>query len=139
MKLLSSIDKLIPEFNILLFFGLILFSDKLFEGVVIKLGKNFNKISKLAEDKIIAGSIVIDKNLSEFARENAISGFEFLSCIPGTDGGGIRMNSGCYGSEFKDIVLSVQAVDYNGNIITCLLYTSPSPRDRTRSRMPSSA
>ena len=96
----------------------ILFSDKLFEGVVIKLGKNFNKISKLAEDKIIAGSIVIDKNLSEFAKENAISGFEFLSCIPGTVGGGIRMNSGCYGSEFKDIVLSVQAVDYNGNIIT---------------------
>ena len=96
----------------------ILFSDKLFEGVVIKLGKNFNKISKLAEDKIIAGSIVIDRVLSDFARENAISGFEFLSCIPGTVGGGLRMNSGCYGSEFKDIVLSVQAIDYKGNIIT---------------------
>ena len=96
----------------------ILFSDKLFEGVVIKLGKNFNKISKLAEDKIIAGSIVIDRVLSDFARQNAISGFEFLSCIPGTVGGGLRMNSGCYGSEFKDIVLSVQAIDYKGNIIT---------------------
>ena len=96
----------------------ILFSDKLFEGVVIKLGKNFNKISKLAEDKIIAGSIVIDRVLSDFAKENAISGFEFLSCIPGTVGGGLRMNSGCYGSEFKDIVLSVQAIDYKGNIIT---------------------
>ena len=96
----------------------ILFSDKLLEGVVIKLGKNFNKISKLAEDKIIAGSIVIDRVLSDFAKENAISGFEFLSCIPGTVGGGLRMNSGCYGSEFKDIVLSVQAIDYKGNIIT---------------------
>ena len=96
----------------------ILFSDKLFEGVVIKLGKNFNKISKLAEDKIIAGSIVIDRVLSDFARENAIGGFEFLSCIPGTVGGGLRMNSGCYGSEFKDIVLSVQAIDYKGDIIT---------------------
>ena len=96
----------------------ILFSDKLFEGVVIKLGKNFNKISKLAEDKIIAGSIVIDRVLSDFAKENAISGFEFLSCIPGTVGGGLRMNSGCYGSEFKDIILSVQAIDYKGDIIT---------------------
>ena len=96
----------------------ILFSDKLFEGVVIKLGKNFNKISKLAEDKIIAGSIVIDRVLSDFARENAIGGFEFLSCIPGTVGGGLRMNSGCYGSEFKDIILSVQAIDYKGDIIT---------------------
>ena len=96
----------------------ILFSDKLFEGVVIKLGKNFNKISKLSEDKIIAGSIVIDRVLSDFARENAIGGFEFLSCIPGTVGGGLRMNSGCYGSEFKDIVLSVQAIDYKGDIIT---------------------
>ncbi len=96
----------------------ILFSDKLYEGVVIKLGKNFNKISKLSEDKIIAGSIVIDRVLSDFASENAISGFEFLSCIPGTVGGGIRMNSGCYGFEFKDIILSVQAIDYNGNIIT---------------------
>ncbi len=96
----------------------ILFSDKLFEGVVIKLGKNFNKISKLSEDKIIAGSIVIDRVLSDFARENAISGFEFLSCIPGTVGGGLRMNSGCYGSEFKDIILSVQAIDYKGDIIT---------------------
>ena len=43
---------------------------------------------------------------------------EFLSCIPGTVGGGLKMNSGCYKKEFKDILISVQAMDKNGNIIT---------------------
>ncbi len=41
-----------------------------------------------------------------------------MSCIPGTIGGGIRMNAGCFGREFKDILLSIQAVDKKGNIIT---------------------
>ena len=50
--------------------------------------------------------------------ENNLSGFEFLSCIPGTIGGGIKMNAGCYGSEFKDILLSIQAINKNGQIIT---------------------
>tara|TARA_Y100000590_G_scaffold418921_1_gene520206 strand:+ start:5315 stop:6253 length:939 start_codon:yes stop_codon:yes gene_type:complete len=96
----------------------ILFPDKIFDGVVIKLGKNFSNLSILNKDIIIAGSIISDKKLSEFACENNLSGFEFLSCIPGTIGGGIRMNSGCFGREFKDVVLSVQAVDMLGNVIT---------------------
>ena len=95
-----------------------LITDNLFDGVVIKLSKNFNNISLLGEDIIIAGSAVLDKSLSEFAIENDISGFEFLSCIPGTVGGGIRMNAGCFGSEFKDILISIQAIDKLGNIIT---------------------
>ena len=96
----------------------ILFTDGIFDGVVIKLSKNFNNISKLSEEIIIAGSAVTDKALSEYAMENSLSGFEFLSCIPGTVGGGIKMNAGCYGSEFKDILLSVQAINKNGQIIT---------------------
>ncbi len=95
-----------------------LITDNLFNGVVIKLSKNFNNISLLGEDIIIAGSGVLDKTLSEFAIENNLSGFEFLSCIPGTVGGGIRMNAGCFGSEFKDILISIQAIDKLGNIIT---------------------
>ena len=95
-----------------------LISDNLFDGVVIKLNKNFNNISLLKEDIIIAGSAVLDKSLSDFALNNSISGFEFLSCIPGTIGGGIRMNAGCFDKEFKDILLSVQAIDKSGNIIT---------------------
>ena len=49
---------------------------------------------------------------------NELSGFEFLSCIPGTIGGGIKMNAGCFGKEFKDILLSIQAIDKTGNVLT---------------------
>ena len=58
------------------------------------------------------------KEVSDFAAKNSLSGFEFLSCIPGTIGGGIRMNAGCFNKEFKDILISVQAIDKSGNIIT---------------------
>ncbi len=95
-----------------------LISDDTFDGVVIKLSKNFNRISLLREDVIISGSAVLDKSLSQFAAQNNLSGFEFLSCIPGSIGGGIRMNAGCFGKEFKDILLSIQAVDNKGNLIT---------------------
>ena len=95
-----------------------LISDNLFNGVVIKLGKNFGKISLHGKDVIIAGSSVLDKSLSDFAMNNNLSGFEFLSCIPGTVGGGIRMNAGCFNKEFKDILLSIQAIDKIGNVVT---------------------
>ena len=95
-----------------------LFTDGVYNGVVIKLSKNFNNISKLSEEIIIAGSAVTDRALADFAMENNLSGFEFLSCIPGTIGGGIKMNAGCFGSEFKDILLSVQAINKKGQIIT---------------------
>ena len=96
----------------------VLITDKVFDGVVIKLSKDFNNISLLGDDILIAGSGVLDKTLSEFAMKNNLSGFEFLSCIPGTIGGGIRMNAGCFGSEFKDILLSIQAIDKLGNVVT---------------------
>ena len=96
----------------------ILISDELINGVVIKLSKNFNNISLLGEDIIIAGSGVLDKTLSDFAMNNNLSGFEFLSCIPGSVGGGIKMNAGCFGKEFKDILISIQAIDKIGNVIT---------------------
>ena len=97
-----------------------LITDNLYDGIVIKLSKNFNTISLLGEDIIIAGSAVLDKSLSEFAMKNNLSGLEFLSCIPGTIGGGIRMNAGCFGKEFKDILLSIQAIDKTGKVITIL-------------------
>jgi UDP-N-acetylmuramate dehydrogenase len=96
----------------------ILINDKIFDGVVIKLGKNFSNISLLPNKIIIAGSATSDKNLSEFASENNIGGLEFLFCIPGTVGGGLRMNSGCFKKEFKDILVSVQAIDRMGKVLT---------------------
>jgi len=96
----------------------ILIPDEMFDGIVIKLGKNFGKISLHSKNLIIAGSSVTDKVLSNFAMEHSISGLEFLSCIPGSVGGGIRMNAGCFNREFKDIIVSIQAIDKKGNVIT---------------------
>ena len=95
-----------------------LISDDTFNGIVVKLGKNFANISLLPNDIIVAGSACTDKNLSEFALINGIGGMEFLACIPGTVGGGLRMNAGCFNKEFKDILISIQAIDRLGKIIT---------------------
>ena len=95
-----------------------LITDEVYDGVIIKLGKNFNRLSVLNSNIIISGTAVLDKKLSDFAAENSLSGFEFLSCIPGTVGGGLKMNAGCFGTEIKDILVSIQSVDKNGNVLT---------------------
>ena len=95
-----------------------LITDKTYNGVVIKLSNDFNNISLLSDEIIIAGSAVSDKSLSEFAMNNSLGGFEFLSCIPGTIGGGIKMNAGCFEREFKDILISIQAINKSGQVIT---------------------
>ena len=95
-----------------------LVSDEKFDGVVIKLGKNFSNISILPNEVIIAGSACLDKKLSDFAMHKGIGGFEFLACIPGTIGGGLKMNAGCFNKEFKDVLLSIQAIDKNGQVLT---------------------
>jgi len=95
-----------------------LITDKTYNGVVIKLSSNFNNISLLSDEIIIAGSAVSDKSLSEFAMNNSLGGLEFLSCIPGTVGGGIKMNAGCFEREFKDILISIQAINKSGQVLT---------------------
>jgi len=87
-----------------------------FDGIIIKLGKSFSRISLFNDNTLIAGASALDKKVSNFALEKALSGFEFLSCIPGSIGGGIRMNSGCYEEDFSKILISVQAMDLNGQM-----------------------
>ncbi len=94
----------------------VLFDDDTYQGTVIKLGKSFSNITLLDNETIIAGTAASQKKVSEFAKDNNISGFEFMSCIPGSIGGGIRMNSGCFKKEFKDILISIQLVDFKGVI-----------------------
>ena len=95
-----------------------LISDRTFDGVVIKLGKNFSNVSLLPNGIIVAGSGCTDKKLSDFAMKNEIGGLEFLACIPGTIGGGLKMNAGCFNKEFKDILVSIQAINRSGKVIT---------------------
>jgi len=87
-----------------------------FDGIIIKFGKSFSHLSLLNQNTLIAGASTLDKSVSNFALENSLSGFEFLSCIPGTIGGAIRMNSGCYGENISKILVSVQAMDLSGKV-----------------------
>jgi UDP-N-acetylmuramate dehydrogenase len=95
-----------------------LISDNTFNGAVIKLGKNFSNISILPNNVVVAGSACLDKKLSDFATENEIGNFEFLACIPGSIGGGLKMNAGCFNKEFKDILISIQVIDKEGKVLT---------------------
>ena len=87
-----------------------------FDGIIIKLGKSFSHLSLFDQNTLIAGASALDKNVSNFALENSLTGFEFLSCIPGAIGGGIRMNSGCYGEDISKILVSIQVMDLHGKI-----------------------
>ena len=93
-----------------------LFRDGGFDGIVIKLGNNFSYTKLLKEDEIEVGAATMDRKLSDFATENSLSGFEFLSCIPGSIGGSIVMNSGCYGEDISKIFLSLKAINFEGEI-----------------------
>ncbi len=93
-----------------------LFRDSGFDGVIIKLGKNFAYTKLLEDNKIEVGAATLDKTVSDFASENSISGLEFLSCIPGSIGGAIMMNSGCYGYDISKIFFSLKAMNLSGEL-----------------------
>ena len=83
------------------------------KGVVIKLGLGFSGIKLIKDDVIEAGSALLDRKLSDFAKNNGISNFEFLSCIPGSIGGAVIMNSGCYGYDISKVLISLKVIDIN--------------------------
>ena len=87
-----------------------------FNGIIIKFGKSFSHLTLFDKNTIIAGASALDKNVSNFALKNSLAGFEFLFCIPGTIGGGVRMNAGCYGNDISKILVSVQVMDFNGKM-----------------------
>ena len=83
-------------------------------GVVIKLSSKFSYLKIINENIIEVGSSTLDKSLSNFAKDNSLSGFEFLSGIPGSVGGAIRMNCGCYGTDISKILISIEVIDFKG-------------------------
>ncbi len=89
--------------------------DQGFDGLILKLGKNFNNI-KIKNNNLCVGAGVLDLNLSKFATKNSIKDFEFFSGIPGTIGGAVKMNAGCYGSQTADNLKRVLAIDNFGKI-----------------------
>jgi UDP-N-acetylmuramate dehydrogenase len=82
-------------------------------GVVIRLGRPFSKV-RCDGTTLQAGAMALDYNVAKVARDAGVAGFEFMAGIPGTVGGGLRMNAGAYGREFKDVVREATALTRHG-------------------------
>lgn len=82
-------------------------------GVVVRLGRGFVEMTPEG-DRLHVGAGALDANVAIAARQAGIAGLEFLSGIPGTIGGALRMNAGAYGAEVKDVVVSALALDPKG-------------------------
>lgn len=94
----------------------IIIRDKGIRGVVIKLGRGFNDMT-CDNLTVTAGAASLDVNVALFACDNGLEGLEFLIGIPGTVGGGLKMNAGAYGGEFKDVLDYCVAINRKGEIL----------------------
>ena len=88
------------------------------EGVVVRLGKPFSEIRRTGENQIFAGAAALDQHLAKAAAEWGVAGLEFLSGVPGSIGGALVMNAGCYGAETKDVLVEAYAVTREGESLT---------------------
>ncbi len=86
-------------------------------GVVIRLGRGFNE-AKIEDQRVTVGSAMLDVMVARSAQAASVAGMAFLSGIPGTVGGALRMNGGAYGGETKDILVEARGVDRQGNMRT---------------------
>ena len=86
-------------------------------GVVVRLPASFGKV-EISGTRIRAGAAALDANVARVAADAGIAGLEFLRGIPGTIGGALKMNAGCYGREIADIFVEATALDARGNKIT---------------------
>jgi UDP-N-acetylmuramate dehydrogenase len=110
---LKSLDPVIPV-TILGAASNVIVRDGGIAGVVIRLGPAFGKVSTDGL-RVTAGSAALDGRVSVAAANAGIAGLEFFSGVPGTIGGALRMNAGCYGSETKDVLIEARALDRQGN------------------------
>jgi UDP-N-acetylmuramate dehydrogenase len=82
-------------------------------GVTVRLGRGFAGV-ETRHDGVHAGAGALDLNVALTAAEAGVAGLEFLSGVPGTVGGGLKMNAGAYGSEIKDVLVHAEAIDRHG-------------------------
>ena len=90
-----------------------LIRDNGIKGAVIKLGSSFTEINLLENNTLEVGAATLDRKISNFAKDNGIGNLEFLSCIPGSIGGAVIMNSGCFGNDISKVLISIKAIDIN--------------------------
>lgn len=87
------------------------------EGSVVRLGRGFNAIS-VEGTRVRAGAAALDARVAKAAAEAGIAGLEFFRGVPGTVGGAVRMNAGCYGTETKDRLVEATVIRRDGSIGT---------------------
>lgn len=87
-------------------------------GVMIRLGRGFSEISVVPGERpcLVAGAGALSVTVALTARDSGVAGLSFLSGIPGTIGGALRMNAGAYGREIKDVTESADALDASGGL-----------------------
>ena len=85
-------------------------------GVTIRLGREFAAIDSKDDGLVHAGAAALDVNTAETAAQAGLTGMEFLCGVPGSIGGALAMNAGAYGGEIKDILVTAQFVDRDGQI-----------------------
>ena len=90
-----------------------LFRDKGVKGAVVKLSRDFSYIKIIDKNILDVGAATLDRKVANFAIDNSLGNLEFLSCIPGSIGGAIAMNSGCYDNDISKVLLSIRAIDKN--------------------------
>ena len=83
-------------------------------GVVIRMGRGFNSID-VGQDEVTAGAAALDAHVARRAADGGLD-LTFLRTIPGTIGGAVRMNAGCYGSYVADVLKSVTVVMRDGSV-----------------------
>ena len=88
------------------------------DGVVIRLGKAFANVEARAGATVYAGAAALDAQVAKAAAQAGIGGLEFYRGVPGTIGGAIVMNAGCYGSETKDVLVEAYAINRLGERVT---------------------
>lgn len=86
-------------------------------GVVIKLNGKFYKRWSLEGDKLTCGAGMKNSELKKIMADNNIGGLEFLVSIPGSLGGAVKTNAGCFGKELKDVLLGATVINGNGDEI----------------------
>lgn len=111
-EFLAKLDPLIPV-TVLGAASNVIVRDGGIAGVVVRLGPSFGKVSTNGL-RVTAGAAALDGRVSIAAANAGIAGMEFFSGVPGTIGGALRMNAGCYGRETKDVLVEARALKRNG-------------------------
>ncbi len=87
-------------------------------GIVVRLSSAFGKIERVGQTRLRVGAAALDASVARAAADAGIAGLEFLRGVPGTIGGALRMNAGCYGREIKDVFVEARAVTADGSLVT---------------------